>query len=201
MESWRAMRVFINYRTGDSRGAAVLVSAFLCERLGEDNVFLDGRSIEPGTVFDNELLRRVWRSDVLVAVIGPNWLTAKTRGGLDITHEDDWVRKELAEAFTHQVKVIPVLVDDAQLPRQADLPDAIADLARCQAIRLDLVHSAGPLQRLADAIGAPSGRPAAQAPHSPSSGGGTTVTGTATVTGDRNTTITGVHIGDGGRWK
>jgi hypothetical protein len=194
------MRVFINYRTGDSRGAAVLVSAFLSQRLGEDNVFLDGRSIEPGALFDHELLRRVWRSDVLVAVIGPNWLTAKTRGGLDITHEDDWVRRELVEAFSHQVKVIPVLVDDARLPRQAELPDALADLARCQFIRLDLVHSDGPLQRLAEAIGAPN-RPAAQAPHAAPPGSGTTVTGTATVTGDRNTTITGVHIGDGGRWR
>ncbi|MFC5287058.1 toll/interleukin-1 receptor domain-containing protein [Actinokineospora guangxiensis] len=194
------MRVFINYRTGDSRGAAVLVSTFLSERLGEDNVFLDGRSIEPGTLFDHELLRRVWRSDVLVAVIGPNWLTAKTRGGLDITHEDDWVRKELAEAFSHQVKVIPVLVDDAQLPRQQDLPDAIADLARCQFIRLDLVHSDSAFQRLAAAVGAPE-RAAARATPAPPSGGGTTVTGTATVTGDRNTTITGVHIGDGGRWR
>lgn len=156
------MRVFINYRTKDGEGVASQVSHFLVERLGESNVFLDGRSIEPGARYDDALLRHVWRSDALLAIMGHDWLTTTTASGLDLTCEGDWVRRELVEAFSHQVKVIPILVGQAPWPRLEQLPAALAELNRCQFIRFDLFDPGRSLEKIAAAVGAPTApRPAA----------------------------------------
>lgn len=176
------MRVFINYRTGDGEGTAAQVSHFLVKRLGESNVFLDGRSIQPGALYDHELLRHVWRSDALLAIMGPNWLTAKTGTGLDITSEDDWVRKELVEAFSHHVKVIPVLVGQAPWPRPEQLPDELAELNRCQYIRYNLFDTDTSLEQIATAVGAPSAPPPVAGP-APSTGA---ITGTVNGGGTAN---------------
>ncbi|MGW5052746.1 toll/interleukin-1 receptor domain-containing protein [Actinokineospora sp. NPDC004072] len=181
------MRVFVNYRTGDGEHIALLVSRFLSARLGAENVFFASRSIPAGAEFDRELLRNVWRSDALVAVIGARWLAARDR--LDDPH--DWVRREIAEALSHQVTVIPLLVDAVPRPAAADLPEPLAGLAKCQGIRLHVPDADAGLERLAAALGAPAAAPA----NAPVRGGGigsitaTTVTALTDAQGP-------VHIGD-----
>jgi len=71
---------------------------------------------------------------LLLAVIGPRWLTATdpATGRRRIDDPADWIRRELAEAFAAGVRVIPVLTDYAGLPGEADLPADIAALSRCQ---------------------------------------------------------------------
>lgn len=67
-------------------------------------------------------------------MIGPCWLTATDlTGRRRIDDPEDWIRRELVEAFAAGVRVIPVLTDDAILPREAELPADIARLSRCQA--------------------------------------------------------------------
>lgn len=70
---------------------------------------------------------------MLLAVIGPRWLTAADPiGRRRIDDPADWIRRELVEAFAAGVRVIPVLADQAELPAEADLPADIAALGRCQ---------------------------------------------------------------------
>jgi hypothetical protein len=38
----------------------------------------------------------------------------------------DWLRREIVEAFSHGLRVIPVLLDGVTLPAEAELPDDIA---------------------------------------------------------------------------
>jgi NB-ARC domain len=82
-------------------------------------------------------LRGVRSASVLLAVIGSRWHvssdTAETRGR---DRDVDWVEREIAEALKHQVRVIPVLVGDTQVPAEVDLPIDIRPLARCQYVRL-----------------------------------------------------------------
>jgi hypothetical protein len=117
----------------DTGSYAPLVYKALCGQLPPDDVFLDSESISAGADFVETLLDRVRRCDVLLALIGPDWLTASDRAGRRLIDSPaDWIRRELAAAFQSGVTVIPVLTDGAEFPREADLPDDIAALGRRQ---------------------------------------------------------------------
>ncbi len=128
--------VFINYRGEDSHSYGALLYTELARQFGEEQVFLDAESIPAGADFVEVLLGRVRSCRVLLAVIGPRWLTATDpadpTGQRRIDDPADWIRRELAEAFTADVRVIPVLTEQAELPAEADLPADIAALSRCQ---------------------------------------------------------------------
>src|SRR5215468_5199611 len=72
--------VFINYRDADTRSYGVLLYSELSRRFGAERVFLDTESVPVGGEFD-ELLGWVRRCRVLLAVIGPGWLTAAGADG------------------------------------------------------------------------------------------------------------------------
>jgi tetratricopeptide (TPR) repeat protein len=128
--------VFVNYRGVDTGSYGALLHSELSRRFGAELVFLDAESIRVGAVVD-ELLGWVRRCRVMLAVVGPGWLaTAGADGRRRIDDPSDWVRRELAEAFTAGARVIPVLTDGADLPAEADLPADIAALGRCQYRRL-----------------------------------------------------------------
>jgi hypothetical protein len=130
-------KVFINYRTSDEPNAAVLLKRELSSHFGEDNIFLDDTSIPPGSDFEQELLGAVRDSSLLLTVIGSRWLEASEgawRRAVD--NPADWVRREIAEAFTCGVVVVPILVDDASLLTSTVLPADIAQLTKRQFLRL-----------------------------------------------------------------
>jgi len=129
--------VFINYRGEDTHSYGALLYTELARRFGRNRVFLDAESIPAGADFATELLVRVRSARVLLAVIGPRWLSATDpTGQRRIDDSTDWIRRELAEAFTYGVRVIPVLTDQAQMPAEVELPADIAALSRCQYRRL-----------------------------------------------------------------
>jgi tetratricopeptide (TPR) repeat protein len=129
--------IFINYRGADSQTAAALIDRELTAQFGSDLVFLDSRSIPAGSDFVEELLGRVRACSVLLVVIGPRWLTLTNGAGQRrIDDPQDWLRREVVEAFTHGLRVIPVLTGDVGLPAEAELPDDIAGLSRRQYVPL-----------------------------------------------------------------
>src|SRR5262249_30582965 len=75
--------------------------------------------------------------DVLLAVIGPGWLTSVDARGLRrLDNPADFVRIEIEAALARDIRVIPVLVDGAPMPAEQDLPDALRSLADRNAVRL-----------------------------------------------------------------
>jgi tetratricopeptide (TPR) repeat protein len=145
--------VFINYRGADSDTAAVLVDRELSARLGSDRVFLDSRSIPAGADFVEELLERLRACSVLVVVIGPRWLSLTDEAGRRrIDDPGDWIRREIAEALSRGLRVIPVLTGDAALPAAADLPADIAGLSRRQYVPLRHRYITGDLAFLVERI-------------------------------------------------
>src|SRR5262249_42547992 len=68
---------------------------------------------------------------VLLAVIGPTWLTATDEDGQRrLDDPDDIVRLEIQTALKRDIRVIPVLVEGAVMPRSRQLPEGLAGLAR-----------------------------------------------------------------------
>jgi len=134
--------IFINYRGDDSGTAAALVDHEMEAWFGRDQVFVDYRSIPVGVDFAEELLGRLRTCSVLLAVMGPRWLTVTDAAGRRrIDDPADWVRREIAEALSHGLRVIPVLLDDVKLPTEADLPENIAGLSRRQRVPLRRRHT------------------------------------------------------------
>ena len=96
---------------------------------------MDVDTIEPGLDFAEEVTRAVAACQVLVAVIGPAWLTAADgRGRRRLDDPDDFVRLEIETALARGVRVIPVLAQGAMMPGGDDLPESLAVLARRNAL-------------------------------------------------------------------
>jgi TIR domain len=143
------IQVFVSYRRGDSPHAA----GRLVDRLDEHfELFIDVR-IRPGADFTSVVRAAVDESDVLVAVIGLQWLTlAVEGGGRRIDQPGDWVAEEIGTALRRGTLVIPVLVDGAQMPSRTELPPALADLANRQALKITHESFAADSQRLIEMI-------------------------------------------------
>ncbi|MFI6414171.1 toll/interleukin-1 receptor domain-containing protein [Streptomyces sp. NPDC050585] len=138
--------VFVNYRTGDGEETAVAIERELSHRFGSDRIFRASKSLRPGEAFDDGLLTNVRRSGVLFTVIGSRWT-----GFAQLHSEDDWVRRELEEAFRCAVPVVPVLVGRHTERLRADLlPPSLERLARCHSIRFDTQDAEAGLRRIGD---------------------------------------------------
>jgi hypothetical protein len=71
------------------------------------------------------------------AVIGPQWLTiADENGEPRLQNPNDFFRLEIATALIRGIRVIPILVGEASMPQQTDLPKNIAALAGRNAFRI-----------------------------------------------------------------
>jgi hypothetical protein len=133
-------RVFICYRREDAGYPAGWLCDLLAGRLGVGRVFKDVDSIEPGDDFAEVITEAVQSCAVLLAVIGGRWLAAAGQEGRRLDDPGDLVRLEIEAALARGVRVIPVLVDGAQMPRPDQLPASLAPLARRQAIALSHAH-------------------------------------------------------------
>ena len=130
-------RVFINYRRDESAGYAGRIADSFEEYFGEDKVFRDIDSLEPGLDFSEAIERTLESSEVLIAVIGKNWLTATDAAGQRrLENPDDFVRVEIATALKRNIRVIPVLVQGASMPGTDELPEDLAPLTRRNAFEL-----------------------------------------------------------------
>jgi hypothetical protein len=129
--------VFISYRRADSDYPAGWLFERLAERFGRTRVFKDVDSLQPGDDFAEVITAAVSSCPALVAVIGERWLTiTDDHGRRRLDDPDDFVRLEIEAALNRGVRVIPVLVDRASMPRSADLPTGLRPLARRQAVEL-----------------------------------------------------------------
>ena len=135
-------RIFISYRRQDAEQAAGRLAADLRTHFAAEQVFEDIASIEPGADFEEALQQGLASCAAVIVVIGPAWSTITDRQGrrrIELT--DDWVRQEVAHCLQSPgVRVFPVLVGDAHMPRSEDLPEALRPLTRRQAYPLVTRH-------------------------------------------------------------
>jgi hypothetical protein len=121
--------IFICYRRDDSSGHAGRLFDRLSTRFGEDQVFMDIEHIEPGEKFDRVIENAVGACEILIAVIGRHWISSTDGSSRRLDNPKDFVRLEIVAALNRDVRVIPVLVQGATMPRAQDLPDDLSELA------------------------------------------------------------------------
>ncbi|MCB1888401.1 MAG: toll/interleukin-1 receptor domain-containing protein [Rhodocyclaceae bacterium] len=145
--------IFISYRRDDSEGHAGRLFEGLRARFGADAVFMDVVAIEPGVDFRQAIDEHVDRCDVLLAVIGPRWLSACAESGeRRIDQPGDFVGLEIAAALRRGIPVVPVLVQGATMPGADALPPELADFAYRNAVALTHARWTSDLEVLAKAL-------------------------------------------------
>jgi hypothetical protein len=126
-------RIFISYRREGAAGFSGRLGEDLERRFGADEVFRDVEDITSGDDFVERLTYALRDCRVLLAVIDKTWLSASVGGRRRLDDPKDFVRTEIASALARGVRVIPVLVDGATMPAEAELPDDLKPFARRQA--------------------------------------------------------------------
>lgn len=145
--------IFISYRREDSIGHAGRLYDRLAERFGRERVYRDIDAIEAGEDFVAAIRQKVDKSDVLLALIGPRWLTATDEEGRwRLADDNDLVRLEIATALNRNIRVIPVLLQGATMPRCKDLPAELARLAQRNAVEIRDTHFDQDLAQLLDVL-------------------------------------------------
>lgn len=125
--------IFISYRRADTGMAAGRLRDELIEHFGSRRVFMDVWDIHPSEDWPETLDDAVAACKVGVVLIGPGFLAHGAQDRPRLSEDDDPMRGELASLLKGPKHVLPVLVDDAQLPPEGDLPEELRPLLRCQA--------------------------------------------------------------------
>ena len=134
--------IFINYRRDDSETATGRLYDGLCDLYGEEHVFMD-LNIEGGDDWEQKLGEKIGQCRVFLVVIGPTWatITNEETGERRLDEDDDWVQREIATALKlrkmaktlgFKMRIIPVRVEGAPLPKPEELPIEIKGLLKSQ---------------------------------------------------------------------
>ena len=135
-----AGKIFISYRRDDSAGHAGRVHDRLEREFGADLLFMDVDAIPLGVNFVKVLRDEVAKCDVLLALIGPNWLNVRDEeGNRRLDNPSDFLRIEIATALQRDIPVIPILLDGARMPKASQLPKDLEELSARNG--LDIRHA------------------------------------------------------------
>jgi hypothetical protein len=145
--------IFVNYRRDDSAGFAGRLADSLGAWFGPERVFRDVSGIDYGVDFEAAIDRRLEQTGAIVVVIGERWLDAAHPDGTRrLDDPRDYVTREIAVALANGVAVVPVLIGGAAMPRAEELPEALADLARRNAITVSDERWSFDVERLAKVL-------------------------------------------------
>jgi hypothetical protein len=123
-------KVFLSYRRDDSAAYAGRIEDRLQRAFGRYLLFMDVDNVPLGVNFAKTLHDEVAKCEVLLAVIGRNWLSAQDdEGKRRLDNPDDFVRIEIATALRRNIRVIPILLDGATVPKANELPEELKELA------------------------------------------------------------------------
>ncbi len=147
--------VYMSYRRGGpSMWAAERLVDRLRERLGHGVTVTAVDRLVSEPALPGAVREALQRCDVLVAVIGEDWLEAPefldgVAGVRRMDHPDDPVRIEIDTAVELGLHLIPVLVDAAPMPASTDVPEDVRPLLRRHSLPLSAARFDGDAEKLA----------------------------------------------------
>jgi hypothetical protein len=133
----RTATLFLCYRRDDTQDAAGRLHDRLVEAYGADRVFIDIASAPLGIDYVDHVAQRIATCNALIVMIGKRWLTIKDKKRQRrLDDPNDLVRAETRAALQQNIPVIPVVVQNADMPTADNLPEDIRPLARRNGIQL-----------------------------------------------------------------
>jgi hypothetical protein len=151
-----AIKAFVSYRRKDSAARATLIARGLEQSLGAEGVFFDVDDLDPGSEWEREIRARVSAADVVLVVIGPQWVgLADERGSREVLdpEDEDVVRSEIEAALRARALLVPVLVDGATMPPRGRLPRAFRPVTKYGGVSLRHESFQADLDNLIDSLG------------------------------------------------
>ena len=98
-----------------------------------EHVFKDVDDIPHGSEWLEEIHRRLEAADLMVVVIGPDWLDlVDDRGRRRLDDPEDVLRGEIGKALRRKIPILPLTVDGASMPDGRKLPGRLRALAGYQ---------------------------------------------------------------------
>lgn len=149
-------KIFISYRREDSAGPARRIFQFLKPLVPSRNdVAFGGMRVPRRANAAEHVDKALSQYEVLLAVIGPGWLTSiDSRTGLRrLDDPNDLVRLQIATALKRGMRVIPVLMDGVPFPIASALPDELKALAAFDKIEMKRRNFDSDLERLVRGLG------------------------------------------------
>jgi hypothetical protein len=145
--------IFINYRKDDSRWHTQALYHELLKYFPKESIFKDFNTIGLGDDYVLSINKALEHCDVLLVIIGRNWLAIKDQKGISrLWDPGDLVRVEIGTALRRDIKVIPVFFDDMEMFKKEDLPEDLQALTTRQSISVDDTKFDSDIQKLAEAI-------------------------------------------------
>lgn len=146
--------ILVNYRRSDSDLAAHLIFDIL-EEAFPGHVFIDIDKIPKAAEFPGYLREVLAKCTVVLCLIGPNWLNARSAGGRRrLDDPNDWVRIEIETGLAGEgVGVLPMLLSGASMPDESELPDSLRPLVKRQAVEVPAKGFAAKVKDLLPDIG------------------------------------------------
>lgn len=122
-------KLFISFRSSDTREAARSIFQSLSQSFGRDSIFYFPESNIAGDRFEEKIFSSLDQTDLVIAVIGASYTNVDPETNRSrILENDDLVRRELSYALARQITVIPVLIGRDHLPKKSELPSDLHDL-------------------------------------------------------------------------
>jgi TIR domain len=147
--------VFISYRRRDGHCAG-RIAEHLTKAFGNGSVFRDLEAIRGGSDWHHGILTSIVDSDVFLILIGTDWVGSAGRNRL---HEpEDTLRQEIEHALQHRVPILPVLVDESELPGAIDMPGSISSILKLQCERVRDSDFKADMERLQNTLQSFEGR-------------------------------------------
>jgi hypothetical protein len=129
-------KIVVSYRRSDSAMAGRIFDR-LAQHFGKSSLFIDIDNVPFGVDFRKHIDDALQTSDLLIAIVGHNWLGSQPDGKTRIANAADPVRVELETALRRDLIVLPVLLDGASMPDPAELPETIRDFAYRNALEVE----------------------------------------------------------------
>jgi hypothetical protein len=130
-------KIFVSYRRDPDQYVARHLCRDLRDVFGEPQVIRDKESIADGVSWKQYVLNEIGISSVLLVLIGKDWTNVRdASGNRRLDKLDDPLRIEIEDAMRDGAAIIPLLLEDAQMPAAAELPPQLARLSDVTALDL-----------------------------------------------------------------
>lgn len=148
-----ATNIFISYRKDDSKWNTQILYDRLTQFFPAKSLFKDFNTIKAGANYRESIDNALKKCTVLLVVMGKDWLNiTDTDKRRRLDNPEDLVRIEIATALQRNIRVIPVLFDNIDVPAQSALPTDLQPLTLRQCISISETNFDYDIRHLAEAI-------------------------------------------------